>query len=198
MFKKLFFILIACASLLPIHAGDLATRVSHVVAEQTMSARQTKPVRPWVKHLHIIQTQFRPVRLSYIPDDFPVSHENYLTRQEEQLYLRRILQIQKEVTANPELKAFSFVAPKAADLAKLSQERMDALVTFLKAPVTQENTPSNVTHTKRVRPFTLAVQVGKGNTTLLEIWIDVPTKKIYLMSDNFYPTAAAKYQLHLF
>lgn len=196
MLRKLFFILLSCASLLPIHASDLATKVARVVAEQAVSTGK-RPVLPWVSSLRLIQMQFRPVHFSYIPDDFPVSYESSLNYKEEQLYLRRMLQLQKAVSNNPELKNFSFLAPKAADLAKLSDERFALLENFFNASLEDQAT-SNVTHLQRVRPFTLAVQLGKGQTTLLEIWIDVPTKKIYLMSDNFYSTAATKYELHLF
>ncbi len=197
MLKKLIVLLFTCTVLLPLHANDLVTKVARAVAEQTVTAENPRPVLEWVKSLRLIQMQFRPVRLSYIPDDFPVSYDNYLSYKDEEIYLRRVLQIQKEVTANPELKAFSFVAPKAADLAKLTAERLTLLENFLKAPI-EQGTPSDVVHTKRVRPFTLAVQLGKNKIPSLEIWIDVPTKKIYLMSDNFYSTAESKYSLHLF
>lgn len=196
MLKKLFVLLLVCAGLLPLHASDLATKVARAVAEQAVSSGKQTSDPAWVRSLHLIQTQFRHVHLSYIPDDFPVSYDAVLSYKEEQLYLSRVLQLQKAVSTNPELKSFSFMAPKATDLAKLSQERLGILESFLKAPIKESS--SRVTRIKRTRPFTLAIQLGKGQTTLLEIWIDVPTKKIYLMSDNFYSTAESKYSLHLF
>jgi hypothetical protein len=49
---------------------------------------------------------------------------------------------------------------------------------------------------KRVHPYTLALQIKGVPQGNIELWIDVPTHNVYLMSDNLYTTADGKYGLH--
>lgn len=110
---------------------------------------------------------------------------------QKQIYFSRLFQVQQSVSRNPALAGFTFVAPVPEDLARLSDANYETLHAFLK------NRPLTRVKTKPVRPFTLSVQIV-GTRSALELWMEVPSQKIILMSDNMYSTAQAKYGLHVF
>ena len=110
---------------------------------------------------------------------------------QKQIYFSRLFQVQQSVNQNPALAGFTFVAPVPEDLARLSAANYETLHAFLK------NRPLTRVKAKPVRPFTLSVQIV-GARSALELWVEVPGRKIILMSDNMYSTAQAKYGLHLF
>ena len=154
--------------------------------------RQASRKVPWQVQLQNLQSVYakahRPEYTSYLPVMFPSS----LSYREEQLYLKRLLHIQYGVNENRALKGFTFVTPVQADLVHFSTDNYGALEGFLK------NLPTvRVTRAPCARPFTLALRINGAGGGALEVWIDLPTKKIYLMSDNLYTTASGKYGLYL-
>ena len=157
--------------------------------ERAVAAQSTKPIK-WQQQLKNTQQAFYHVRYSYRENVLPPTVQSYLGYQEERTYLQRLLQIQAWVNHNPVLKDYTFAAPVPADLARLIPEKIEALRDFL-----QNSQMAIVAKTDRIRPFTLALSLGQ-HTSALEIWIDVPSKKVYLMSDNFY-TSIGKYGIHL-
>lgn len=172
-----------CHNKLPLMENELERQV----------ARQTTPDLAWKQQLKNLQALQAKVHLH--PDrqgDLPAFFQTPLSYQEEQLYLKRLLQVQKSVNAHASLQGFTFVAPVAADLAHLTADNYAALHAFLKdLKIVQ------VRRTECARPFTLALRITGQNHSALEVWVDVPSKKMYLMSDNFYTTATGKYSLHL-
>ena len=154
--------------------------------------KQTKQLA-WHREFKHLQKQFTQLgdRASHY-DPLPVMLYSPLSHRETTHYLRRMMQLQKSVDSNPVLKGFTFVAPVPPDLAQFSDGNYAALLAFLK-----DLQVVKIVHMERVRPFTLAVQIHGQDQSALEVWLDVPTRKVYLMSDNFYTTAAGKYDLHL-
>ncbi len=149
-------------------------------------------VQPWQTQLKRLQTQF--TRLASRKDwqlQVPVYAYTSLSYQDKQTYLQRMLQVQQQVKRQDALSGFTFVAPVPADLAHLSPAIYETLLYFLQAKHTVR------VNTYYARPFTLAAQLHGAENSALEVWLDVPGKKIYLMTDNFYSTAQAKYALHL-
>ena len=147
----------------------------------------------WQEQLARLQAQFKKVTWKHerkIP--LPTVAASLLSYRQEQTYLRRIFQVQKSINANKALAGYTFVAPEPMDLANLSLDNYALLHAFLK-----NLDVAHVVHTECVYPFTLAVQIKGPARGRLELWLDAPTKKVYLMSDNFYTTAAGKYGLHL-
>ena len=145
----------------------------------------------WKRILKRVQTQFQQVHRGYTPNPLPQDFIGVLSYREQQTYMQRLLGLQSLVKRNAYLQEFTFVAPVPADLARLREENLEVLQIFL-----QDGQGISVSSVEQVRPFTLAVRMRRGSAGA-EIWIDVPTKKIYLMSDNLYTTAAGKYGLHL-
>lgn len=147
----------------------------------------------WQAQLAAMQKQFTYVKTrTDVSGHLPAKTPSVLSYRQEQTYLRRISQVQKSVNANKALAGYTFVAPVPTDLVNLSLDNYALLHAFLKGfDVAQ------VVRTERVHPFTLAVQMKGPARGSLELWLDVPTKKVYLMSDNLYTTAAGKYGLHL-
>lgn len=193
MQKKLFIVLVLLLLSGPVWARrfeklgllDVDRAVAKQVTQQQMPA--------WQQKLKQIQTVF--VRIHPRPDvqsTFPFRFLSGLNYQEETNYLKRLWQVQKQVNQNPVLAGFTFVAPVPADLANFSADNYALLLSFLK-----NNPLAKVTRSEPVYPFTLALNLHGQSYSALELWIDVPTKKIYLMSDNFYTTAASKYALQL-
>lgn len=159
--------------------------VTHAVARAQALA--------WQEQLRLIQKQFKAVALkAEIQQPLPSTLVKTLSYRDEQTYLRRTLQVQKSLQANQVLKGYAFVAPVPADLVQLSPDNYATLHAFLK-----NLHAAQVVKTERVRPFTLAVQIKGIPHGRIELWLDEPTKKVYLMSDNFYLTADGKYGLHL-
>ena len=162
----------------------LDDEVAHAVAKA-----QAAPT--WQAQLQQIQKMYKQYP-NGAKTGLPLIPNQILPPQEERVYMQRILQLRASIRGNNALKGFSFVAPITADLAHLSLDNYGALHAFLKGLRV-----ARVTQTKRVYPYTLSLQIKgelKGN---VEVWIDVPTHNVYLMSDNLYTTADGKYGLHL-
>ena len=156
------------------------------------TAQHNTVVNSWKKKLQHIQEMFARVpSKSQLQFSTPAILASSLNYKEEQTYLQRMLVLQKQVNQNTALKGFTFVAPVPEDLARFSAANYTALQDFLK------DSPSVSVLAEQERPFTLTVHVRAITSGALELWIDEPTKKIYLMSDNFYSTSAGKYSLHL-
>ena len=142
----------------------------------------------WKYQLAQIQTKYqevRPKKETYAALPFET---NRLSSTQERTYLLRLVLLQKLIHANKAIKNYTFVAPDPADLAHLSYYNYVTLQAFLLDLKTAQ-----VTGTQHVRPYTLAVHVKGVPQGQLELWIDVPTKKVYLMSNNLYSTAIGKY-----
>ena len=157
----------------------LKDKVTRVVAQHT---------RTWQQQLTHIQAQFAhsaktaPSALTYVLMDKEINPFN------NQTYQTRLAALQQNMHMHPALKSYQFATPVPADLANLSYDNYEALAAFLaNAPTAQ------VTKTERVYPFTLSLHIKGVCAGEVELWIDEPTKKVYLMSDNFYTTAAGKY-----
>ena len=146
----------------------------------------------WKRILKRVQTQFQQLHRSYTPDPLPQDFIHVMSYREQQSYIKRLGSLQSLVNRNVFLHGFTFVAPVPTDLAHLRKDNLEVLQTFL-----QEGQGISISSVEQVRPFTLAVRIRRGSAGV-EIWMDVPSKKIYLMSDNFYSTAAGKYGLHLY
>lgn len=145
----------------------------------------------WKQILKKTQTQFQQVRHNYVASPLPQDCIHVLSYREQQTYLKRLMALQGLVNRNVSLHGFTFVAPVPTDLAHLRKDNLEVLRTFL-----QDGKGISVSPVEQVRPFTLAVRMRRGRAAV-EIWMDVPAKKIYLMSDNLYTTAVGKYGLHL-
>ena len=157
------------------------------------AAQQTTAELPWHNQLKQVQAQWNKLgRQTPMYDPLPVMVHTPLSHQDEPAYLRRFVQVQQSIAVNKLLAGYKFVAPVPTDLATLSLDNYAALHAFLKDLKTAQ-----VTQLKRVRPFTLSVQIKGVPQGALELWIDVPSKKVYLMSNNVYTTADGKYGLHL-
>ena len=179
------------------YAGNLSRRTKIPLIEdhleRTVAAAQAAALLPWQKELKLIQNQW--VKLgskAAAYDPLPVMIHTPLSHKEEPVYLRRFVQVQQSITTNKVLAGYKFIAPVPVDLARFSLDNYAALHAFLKDLKLAE-----VTRTKRIRPFTLSVQIKGVPKGALELWIDVPSKKVYLMSNNLYTTAEGKYGLHL-
>ena len=157
----------------------------------TSAVAEKQTVTTWQEQLAKIKKAYEQY-----PDNaqtgLPVVSNDVLTRKNERIYRQRIVQLQKSINNNKHLKGFSLVTPVPTDLATLSLNNYAALHAFLKGLHI-----AKVIHTQRVRPFTLAVRIQGEQQGAVELWIDVPTHNVYLMSDNFYSTAEGKYGLHL-
>ncbi len=160
---------------------DYVTRA--VVQQQTEPAWKTQ-----LKQMQQLYKQYRGNAYSGLP----VIHNEVLGPHQEEVYLQRMTQLKQSIKGNKALKGFSFVAPVPTDLAALSLDNYAALHAFLK-DITKAY---QVSHIKRVHPMTLALQLKGVPQGAIEIWIDIPTHNVYLMSDNFYTTADGKYGLH--
>ena len=153
---------------------------------------QAQYAASWANVFVLMQTQFKRVSRSYVPDRFPRQSSDVLPYREQQRYMQRLLDIQKLVSKHPLLYRYRFVSPTPADLLNLQPERVETIKHFLQSTINLPNPQANTW--QRVRPFTLALHLG-GTQSTVEIWIDVPTEKIYLMSNNLYSTAEARYNL---
>lgn len=195
MMKKLLVSLLLLSAAAVLWADGSSTRRTRIaLMENDITRAVTHAQAPtWQAQLRLIQTQFKRVPFkAETQQPLPSTLMTVLSYRDEQTYLRRTLQVQKSMQANPALKGYTFAAPVPADLVRLSQANYAALHAFLK-----NLRGAAVIKTQRVRPFTLAVQIKGTPHGRLELWLDEPTKKVYLMSDNFYLTSAEKYGLHL-
>lgn len=163
------------------------------IVERTQARERSSS--SWIQHLSTLEKQFVGLKSQYDWDRLPVQERITLGYAQQQKYAQRILELQKQINQNTVLKKYTFVAPQPDDLANLSSNRFATLQTFLKKSMAKDPT---LTRVVQVRPFTLALHLGKTAYEALEIWIDVPSHKIYLMSNNFYTTAESRYSPHLF
>lgn len=161
--------------------------------DDSVTRAVVKATAPWQEQLAAMQKQFEYVKTrADLSNHLPPVTSGVLSYLQEQTYLSRLFLLQKSMRQNGTFHGYTFVAPSAQDLAQLSYDNYAALSAFL------AQTPNaRVTRSEYIRPFTLAVQIHGIPQGTVEVWIDVPTKKVYLMSNNFYTTAAGKYGLHL-
>ena len=161
--------------------------------EVTRSISAQQNAQAWQQPLFVMQQQFKRVktRKNYALN-LPRKSLVVLSYLQEQTYLRRMFQVQKSIRQNTLLNRYTFVAPMPEDLVNLSLDNYALLHAFLK-----NLKAAQIVRAERVRPFTLSVQMKGMKQGRLELWIDEPTKKIYLMSNNLYSTAAGRYGLHL-
>ena len=162
----------------------LEVGVTRAVAKQ-----QATPA--WKAQLKQMQQLFRQYPGSAY-SGLPVVHNEVLGPHQEELYLKRLMQLKQSIKGNKSLRGFNFVAPVPTDLAALSLDNYAALHAFLR----DLSKAYQVSRMKRVHPLTLALQIKGIPQGNIELWIDVPTRNVYLMSDNFYTTADGKYGLH--
>ena len=193
--KKITFSLFLCLSvgLVPAWA-QFSGRHSKLplLEEEVHRAVAAREVPTWQEQLSRLQIRFKQAPGTYRaqPVPPPLAQPEELTYQQAPTYRCRLLRVQASVDHNAALKGFTFVAPVPADLARLTADNYAALHAFLKdLKIVQ------VRRTECDRPFTLALRITGQNRSALEVWVDVPSKKMYLMSDNFYTTAAGKYGL---
>lgn len=191
--KVLFVVIMLTVLPASVFAQSKHRRIPLIEVDRAVTTAQNKANNlTWKNSLQTIRDQFRHLRHSYVADPLPLStYSTSLSFQDERTYMTRLLQVQKWISKNDMLTGFTFAAPVPYDLAHLNEERLEALHLFL-----LDKPSARPNGTERIRPFTLAVRLGTSNSAL-EIWIDEPTKKIYLMSDNFYSSSATKYGLHL-
>ena len=162
----------------------LEDSVTRAIAKQ-----QVAPA--WKAQLKQMQQMFKQYRGSAY-SGLPVIHNEVLGHHQEKVYLQRMMQLKQSIKNNKALQGFSFVAPVPTDLAVLSLDNYAALHAFLK-DITKAY---QVSHIEQVHPYTLALQIKGIPQGNIELWIDVPTRNVYLMSDNVYTTADGKYGLH--
>lgn len=194
--KKLLVSMLLLSSAAVLWAGSQSHRYAKIPLLDDEVARcveraQVQTVPAWQAQLQQIQKMYKQYP-NGAKTGLPLIPNQILTYQEERAYMRRIGQLRASIRGNKALKGFAFVAPISTDLANLSPDNYAALHAFLKGLHF-----ARVTQTKRVHPYTLSLQIKgepKGN---VEVWIDVPTHNVYLMSDNFYTTSDGKYGLHL-
>ena len=143
----------------------------------------------WQDQLARMQIRFRQLPRP-ITDREPLSPRfcTVLSPHAQQTYFKRLQHVQKQMQYHPALHRYTFEAANPADLANLSVDHYYALVAFA-----SNQTTVRVTRTEWVRPFTLALHLEGLSHARLELWIDEPTKKIYLMSNNFYTSVSGKY-----
>ena len=146
----------------------------------------------WQEKLALIEKQYHQARSNYPNDPLPLWQDSFVFSKDTLTYRDRLITLQKDISKNPALRQYRFMAPIAQDLARLHDKKIATLRAFF-----QNDPNAPIVQTQRIRPFTLSVQLGQG-LSAVEIWIDTPTKKVYLMSDNFYSTAKTKYNLHLY
>ncbi len=114
-------------------------------------------------------------------------------------YQGRLQQVQQALHKNPVLRTYTFLTPKAQDFVQLNSLRFETLLLFLQAPINRAVLPQQTPQAVGTPlPFVLALQLGTTYQEALEIWLDVPHKRIYLMSDNLLTSAQAKYATPLF
>ncbi len=162
----------------------LEVGVTRAVAKQ-----QATPA--WKAQLKQMQHLFRQYPGSAY-SGLPVVRNEVLGPHQEEVYLKRMVQLKQSIKGNKALQGFDFVVPIPTDLATLSLDNYAALHAFLK----DISKAYEVSRVERVHPYTLALQIKGVPQGNIELWIDVPTHNVYLMSDNLYTTSDGKYGLH--
>ena len=183
--KKLVVLLMSLLISAPLFAS-LSADVERVVLTRT-----TRTTTTWQQQLSLLQKNFTRVSKQYdFTSRFPAVQQETLSLADQHTYLQRTLELQHYMRQNEALSQFAFVAPTPTDLARFSAGNYSLLVDFL-----QGRSSVRVSH-QVIQPFTLSVKLSTGPHRL-ELWIDVPTRRVYLMSNNLYTTADGKYGLHL-
>ena len=113
-----------------------------------------------------------------------------LSYTQQHVYMQRLMRVQAWLHKNKLLATYRFVAPTPTDLVNLAQTRLDTLELFLTS--TTAETASSPTHFQWVHPFVLSLKLGHTTQEALEIWIDIPTQSVYLMSNNLFTSAVAQ------
>lgn len=157
----------------------------------TRSVAKKQATFTWKTQLRQMQRMFKQFPGSSY-SGLPVVRNEVLGIHQEEIYLKRMTQLKQSIKGNKALQGFNFVAPVPTDLAALSLDNYAALHAFLR----DLSKAYQVSHMKRVHPLTLALQIKGIPQGNIEVWIDVPTHNVYLMSDNLYTTADGKYGLH--
>ncbi len=191
--KKIIMTTLLLLPVVAVWAGGVAGRFSKLpLLDECVERTVTKQAAPtWQAQLQQIQKLYKQYP-NGAKTGLPLIPNQILSYHDERVYLERITQLRGSIRGNNALKGFAFVAPIATDLANLSLDNYATLHAFLKGLRF-----ARVIQTKRVHPYTLALQIKGEGQGRVEVWIDVPTRNVYLMSDNFYTTAAGKYGLHL-
>ena len=145
----------------------------------------------WQEKLKQMQTRFQQSGTRAVAT-LPVCEKD-IQNFDNKVYKQRLLELQEKLNRHPDLHGYRFSAPLPADLANLSHDNYEVLENFL------ANTQlARVTQFEWVYPFTLSLRVRGISGGSAELWVDQPTQRIYLMSDNLFSTAAAgKYGLYL-
>lgn len=191
--KKILITLLLLAALTPLYASghDRHKKLPLMDEELERTVTRQAAAPSWQEQLKQMQQLYNKSPKN-VPSGAPLVCNEILGPHTQAVYLRRLQQLRGSIRGNKHLQGFSFVAPVPSDLAVLSLDNYELLHAFLKGLRF-----AKVTSVERVRPFTLALRMSGQERGALEVWIDLPTKKVYLMSDNFYSTAAGKYGLHL-
>lgn len=159
--------------------------------ERAVLTRVARTTPTWQQQLSQLQRNFARISKRYdLKSRMPVVQRESLVLADEHTYLQRMVELQRYLHQHKALSQFVFVAPEPTDLAKFSVGNYALLVNFL-----QDAPTVHVSHYV-VQPFTLALKIH-ADQRHLELWIDVPTRRVYLMSNNLYSSAEGKYGLHL-
>ena len=147
----------------------------------------------WQDKLKLMQANFQKVGMPTVGStSTPTMLGEKSDKYNNQTYKDRLFHLQDKINTHKDLKGYRFFAPLPADLATLSEDNYEALEAFC-ADVTQIAKVSSV---EWVHPFTLSLRVRSISNGQVELWVDEPTKTIYLMADNLRTTAAGKYGVH--
>ncbi len=183
--KKLVVLLISLLVSAPLFAS-LSADVERAVLARTKNATPA-----WQQQLSQLQQSFAKVNKQYdFTSRLPAVQHETLILPEQHTYLQRMVELQRHMHQHKALSQYAFVAPVPTDLAQFSAGNYALLVDFLR------NVSLVQVSYYIVRPFTLALKINSKHNSL-ELWIDVPTRRVYLMSNNLYSSASEKYGLHL-
>ena len=166
--------------------ATLETRLERAVLTQGTQ-------RPsWREKIKQMQTQFQKVGAPTVQSCMPtVLNKKDWNNYHEKTYKERLFRLQAQINQHKDLKGYRFAAPLPADLAKLSYDNYEALEAFC-----EDTQLAEVTQFEFVYPFTISLHIRGISGGAVEVWVDEPTKTVYLMSDNLETSAAAKYGLY--
>ncbi len=194
MMKKIVISMLLLSAAAVLWAGPQSGRYAKIPLIEdgvTRAVANVQAAPTWQAQLQQIQKMYKQYP-NGAKTGLPLIPNQILSSRDERVYMQRIAQLRSSIRGNKALKGFSFVAPISTDLANLSPDNYAALHAFLKGLRV-----ARVTQTKRVYSYTLSLQIKGEPRGNVEIWIDVPTHNVYLMSDNLYTTSDGKYGLHL-
>ena len=189
MYKKLLFIFIWTILILPAYAHFSANTLERVLYAKMEEGNSNQQFPKWVRLLKQQETLAQKIQYqTAFPYNQSVS--DLIAGHDKDIYLKRFVQVQNLIEKNIFLAKYTFQTPDLQDFIHLSEDRLQTLFNFLN----HKGQPRIV---QTPQPFVLSVQLGSKTENSLEIWIDTQTKKIYLMSNNFYISAESRYALHL-